>query len=307
MTQHTTLKDAMLPAISVILPNYNGRHLLEKNLPSLAAALEGIPHEIIVVDDCSRDDSVNFLVSAYPDIRIVRNEHNQGFSATCNRGVEAATSPLLCIVNTDVTFTADYFHKAIPHFDSPGLFAVKGDIVNYREVMDKPYNIQKTSILCFKRGFLRTHPRIEPDPSRLNGQVGGQYVLLGCCFVCRRDMMLELGGFDEIFSPFYWEDSDLPLRALRRGWRLAYEPRCIVYHHASSTIGKYRSNARRRIISVRNKFIFTWRFLHGFRAWTAHIFFTTGSLLVRWIVLDWKYYVSFARAIIRYNTYQTKN
>ena len=99
----------MTHSISTVLPNYNGRHLLEKNIPSLLEAIGTIHNEIIVVDDCSTDDSVAFLENTYPNIKVIRNDVNLGFSSTCNKGIRAATLDLLCIVNTDVTFTPDYF------------------------------------------------------------------------------------------------------------------------------------------------------------------------------------------------------
>lgn len=295
--------------ISVILPNYNGRQLLQHNLPSLFSALEmaKVPYEVLVVDDCSSDDSVSFLQQEYPQVRVVRNEENLGFSATCNRGIGASTLPRLCIVNTDVTFTPDYFQTALPHFlADPQLFAVKGAIINYRERTDDVVNTEATSLLYYKRGFLRFNQRVEPKPETFTGKVGGQFVLLGCCFLCDREKMLELGGFDEIFSPFYWEDADLAIRALRRGYRLVYEPKSTVYHQTSSTIASYRSNTRRRLVSMRNKFLFSWRHLQGTAQWASHIGFTLISLFTRWMIVDWKYYVAFFSALLRSRHYKIR-
>ncbi len=289
-------------AISVILPNYNGKELLRANLPSLYRALDTADldsYEVIVVDDCSSDDSVAMLQQEYPEIRIIENEKNLGFSGTCNRGVQTAIYPLLCITNTDVTFTPEYFQNALPHFEDPALFGLKGDIINYRDSIENVFNTEATSLLYMKRGFLRFNQRIEPRPDTFTGKVGGQFVLLGCCFVCDRQKMLELNGFDEIFSPFYWEDGDLALRALRRGYHLAYEPECKVYHHTSSTIASHRSNTRRRLASMRNKFLFSWRHLQGVDQWASHLTFLALSLLGRWVILDWKYYWAFANALIR--------
>lgn len=181
----------------------------------------------------------------------------------------------------------------------PALFAVKGAIINYRNDFDDIINTESTSLLYYKRGFLRFNQRVEPNPESFTGKVGGQFVLLGCCFVCDREKMLELGGFDEIFSPFYWEDADLAIRALRRGYHLVYEPKSKVYHQTSSTIASYRSNTRRRLVSMRNKFLFSWRHLQGAAAWSSHIAFTLLSLLGRWLILDWKYYWAFVSAILR--------
>jgi GT2 family glycosyltransferase len=288
-------------SISVILPNYNGRKLLESNLPSLIDALKKYKYdsEVIVVDDCSSDDSIDFLTKQYPEIIIEKNEINSGFSSTCNKGVFSASKKLLCIANTDVSFSADYFTNALPAFSDSTVFSVKGDIINYDVEPDKISSIENASSLYFKHGLLRSSTRIKPDPNLLTGKVGDQFTLLGCCFICDRDKMLTLGGYDEIYSPFYWEDSDLPLRAVQKGYKLAYIPECISYHKTSSTISKHIPDIRRRLVSSRNKFIFTWGHLKGFRNWMTHILFTSLNILVRWIILDWKYYVTFSTALYR--------
>lgn len=298
----------MTYSISVVLPNYNGRNLLQSNLPSLIASLEAAncTYEIIVVDDCSSDDSVAILHEKFPYVQVIQNEINQGFSATCNKGIYAAQNTLLCIVNTDVTFTLDYFKNAIKHFINPNLFAVKGNIINYFDSFEKIVNIEKTSLMYFKRGFLRFNQKIEYIPDSFTGYIGGQFVLLGCVFVCDRKKMLLLNGFDEIFSPFYWEDADLAIRALRKGYQLEYDHECIVYHQTSSTIGTYKSNNIRRLISMRNKFLFAWRHLKGLKQWSLHLFYTCFYLLTRWAILDWKYYFSLWNAIYRLTKFDLK-
>ena len=289
----------MKRSISVILPNYNGRHLLEKNLPSLFEALDDLEHEIIVIDDNSPDDSVQFLENSYPDIKIIKSEINSGFSATCNKGIHAAQLDLLCIVNTDVTFTPDYFTKLLPEFDDPDLFAVKGDIINYKKSVDDAINTDRTTLVYYKRGFLRFDTKHPLTSRTLISGDDTQLVFLGCCFVCDRKMMLQLDGFDEIYSPFYWEDADLAQRALKRGFKLLYLPESSVYHQASSTIGNYRSYTLRRLVSNRNKFLFSWRHLDTGKLWFSHAPITLFNLLFRWLVLDWKYYAAFFWALAR--------
>ena len=291
-------------SISVIIPNYNGHDLLEKNIPSLLSALNNLDFEIIVVDDCSTDDSVQFLKESYPDIIIIKNNKNQGFSATCNKGIFASKKHLLCLTNTDVTFTEDYFSNAFPYFQNPDVFAVKGDIINYTNNKTNIVNKEATSLLYYKRGFLRFNQRIKPDTNKFTGNINGQFVLLGCCFVCTREIMLELNGYNEIFSPFYWEDADLAIRALRKNYKLIYAPECEIFHQTSSTISRNRSNIRRRLTSNRNKFLFTWLHLHKPLNIVQHILFTILSLFSRWIILDWKYYYSFIWAVTRFIKYK---
>lgn len=286
-------------SISIVLPNYNGAGLLKKNLPSLLEAIEGFEHEIIVVDDCSSDDSVSFLNSTYPDIKVIQNEVNLGFSSTCNKGIRAAKLELVCVVNTDVTFTADYFTISAREFDDNSLFAVKGNIVNYNSSFDDIMSIDRTTLLYYKRGFLRFDTNTPLTERTLIKNNDAQFVGLGCCFICNREMLLELNGFDEIYSPFYWEDCDLGRRAMQKGFKLLYMPEAKVFHQASSTIGNYRSNSQRRLVSNRNKFLFSWHHLDKKRLWLSHVPTVALNLLTRWVILDWKYYIAFSWAIQR--------
>lgn len=298
-----------IQGISVIIPNFNGEQLLENNLPSLIESLDNTKneYEIIVVDDASSDQSTSFLKNKYPKITIIQNKHNQGFSSTCNKGIRAAKMPLLCIVNTDVTFTPDYFNNALPAFSDPELFSIKGEIINYQNEPSQVTIVERTASLYYQHGFLRYNTRVKPDVNNLNGKINGQFTLLGCCFVCDREKMLSLNGFDEIFSPFYWEDSDLPLRALKRGYKLQYLEECKVYHKTSETISRYHKDAKRRLVSARNKFLFTWRHLNGFHHWYIHIIFTLTSLLVRWLAFDWRFYKAFFWAVRREISFNPKD
>ncbi len=292
--------------ISVVLPNFNGRKLLEENLPSLFAALDkaDCDYEVIVADDASSDDSIEYLRQNHPEIRIKSAEQNQGFSGNCNSGAKIATKDLLCIANTDATFDINYFLGACTTFaNNKHLFALKGDIHNYRDEKDKPYYIGKVCQLYSKRGLLRFNHNVIPDSSKFGPNREQQFPPLGTGFICDRKKYLELGGFDEVFSPYYWEDSDLPLRALRKGWQIHYTPERKLYHKTSSTISKTQSNVKRRLVSIRNKHLFAWRHLKGKTQWVTHVFYVFTSLLTRWIVFDWKYYVALLWAIWRHFTY----
>jgi len=293
----------MSHSISVILPNYNGSHLLKENLPYLVESLGSITNEIIVVDDCSTDNSVDMLKQKYPDIKIIASELNEGFSATCNKGIKAAVNQLLCIVNTDVRFTPDYFQNAIKYFEDTSLFAVKGDIINYQGDISNITTTETAPVLYYKKGFLRFNHGIMPQDNEMTGKINEHFVLLGCCFVCDRIKALELGGFDEIYSPYYWEDADLAMRALEKGYKLLYRPECRIYHKTSSTIGVTRKKWHRQLVSYRNKFLFTWKHLHGSTNWALHIVFTFANILTRWLILDWKFYTALVWAVWRKLTF----
>lgn len=285
--------------ISVVIPNYNGKSLLELNLPSIYAALEhaNINYEIIVSDDCSSDDSIEFLETTYPNVKVISTDTNLGFSGNCNNGIKKATQTLTCVTNTDVNFDVNYFKNALPHFRDENLFAVKGKIVNYEGDPNNITTINETCLTYIKRGIIRFKCDIEPDNSKINKDIGGQYIGLGCCFVANTHHLKAIGGFYEIFSPYYWEDSDIAITALEKGYSLIYEKDCVIYHNHGSTISNTQSALKRKIISNRNKLIFSWLHLKGLKNWCVHFLFIAVNILTRWVVLDIKYYISLYLAV----------
>jgi len=288
--------------ISVVIPNYNGKDLLELNLPGIYASLKhaNVEYEIIVTDDCSSDDSIEFLKTNYPDIKVVSTDTNLGFSGNSNHGIKNASKTLTCITNTDVNFDINYFKNALPHFNHENLFAVKGKIVNYEGDPDNITTINETCLTYIKRGIIRFKCDIEPDNNKINKDIGGQYVGLGCCFVANTHHLKAIGGFYEIFSPYYWEDSDIAITALEQGYSLIYEKDCIIHHNHGSTISKTQASSKRKRISNRNKILFTWLHLKGSMNWIKHISFIFINLLTRWIAFDFSYYISLFSAIKRY-------
>ena len=104
--------------VSIIIPNFNGANLLKQYLPFTIAAAEkaGMAYEIIVVDDASTDDSVEFIEAHYKDILLVKNSVNKGFSYSCNEGMEVARYELLLFLNSDVKLSPEYFEHQWRYF-----------------------------------------------------------------------------------------------------------------------------------------------------------------------------------------------
>ena len=295
-----------LSGISIILPNYNGVDLLKTYLPSLQASINKSKriYEIIVLDDCSTDHSVDFLLEHYPAVKIVQNSQNLGFSRTSNIGIAQAKYPYVCICNTDVKFEEDYFTCAFEYIDQNRPFALKGDILNY--INNQYSNTDRTCELVFKSGLFRFKCNVEPNSMKFGFKEGQQFVGLGCCFIAERQKLVELGGYNEIFSPFYWEDSDLCIRAFKKGYKVSYVPDCRVYHYASSSISKKNNVEFRKFVSNRNKFLFTWIHVSRPVLRIRHALYLIINIFIRWLKMDWIFYKSLISALSRYTERKQK-
>lgn len=239
---------AMHPGkITVLIPNYNGRSLLEENLPFVRKALENlgdINSEIIVSDDGSADDSIPFLKTHHPDVVVVESPVNTGFSGAVNRGLANSTGEWVLLLNSDVQLTPDYFLPQIPWLKDPSLFGIMGKIKS----MDRTVVQDSAKYPGMRNGKIRsTLNYVSP------GDVACPTLFLsGANALMRLSMVRELGGMNELFNPYYCEDVDLGLRAWRNGWKCWYEPQAVCYHPNSATIRR-QDNRKVRAISRRNK------------------------------------------------------
>jgi GT2 family glycosyltransferase len=256
--------------VSVVIPNWNGKKLLERNLPPLIEAMDyyGGEYEIIVVDDGSVDGSAQFIRNTSPSIRVIRLERNRGFPIAANRGVGAAIHDLVLLLNSDIRVERDFLLPLLSYFDEERTFAVSTAIMEDKNtVVTRPY------VLEFKYGFLREVFATEKNGQGLaSGASGGRGLF-------DRKKFMQLGGFDKIYSPFYYEDMDLSYNAWKQGFRMYYEPQSIVHHARQATIGKAFSKGYIRFIFDRNRLIFTWKNLTDFGFLFQHFLFLPFFLI----------------------------
>jgi len=211
--------------ISVIITNWNGINLLKKNFLNV---INTSPEagEIIVADDASEDKSIGYIKSLqtkYPQIKLITTKTNLGFGKNTNRAVKEAKGELVILLNNDITPEKDYIKNALTHFRNSKVYGVgfseKGN-ENWAKIFWKNGYIQYEA----GKEILKTHP---------TGWLSG-----GGCII-RKDIFQKLGGFDEIYAPFYSEDMDLGYRAWKSGYILLWEPKCVIHHKHESTMSRF--------------------------------------------------------------------
>jgi len=248
---------------SIVIPNFNGEKLLEKNLPFVLAAKENLVNdiiEIIVVDDGSQDNSAKFVKENYPEIKLIKHTKNRGFSTTVNTGARMSKGELLVLLNSDVVPEKDFLVSAMKLFKEKDIFAVS--------LHEKGYTWAKG---FFKDGYLQIGPGKETSKPHISFWVSGG------SGVFRKEMWKKLGGMDEkLLSPFYWEDIDLCYRAAKRGWKILWDSDSHVEHKHESTISKLPRKYVERI-RERNQLLFIWKNIHSPNLIKKHL----GGLIAR--------------------------
>lgn len=275
--------------LSVVIPNFNGQKLLEKNLPIILSEIRNI--EIVIVDDASTDESVNFLKKNYPQIKLIEKVTNTGFATTVNLGFKAASGNIVILLNSDVLPKKDFLKPLLTHFDDNSVFAV-GCL---DESWENGHKVKRgRGIGSFKRGFLN-HQRGEINATHTLWVNGGSGAF-------RKSIWESLGGFDYMYEPFYWEDIDLSFRAQKLGYQVLFENKSVVEHlHDKGAIKTGFSANLIKEIAYRNQFIFVWKNITSTNLLFLHLIWLPYNLVMALIRFDSAFYKGFALALLKLN------
>jgi GT2 family glycosyltransferase len=230
-----------MTTVSVVIPNWNGRRWLPGCLAALAAQ-ETPPGEVIVVDNGSRDGSLQYLAAEHPEVQVIALERNTGFAHAANRGIQAAVYDFIALVNTDVELASDWTGRmAAALAADPALGSVACKMVD----LQPPGGIYDAGDVLRRDGACEQRGRFGRDDGSFD--VPGE--IFGACAgaaLYRRVALLAAEGFDERYFA-YLEDVDLAVALRRAGWRCRYEP--VVAHHAGEGSSRQLPGGARRLVA----------------------------------------------------------
>lgn len=226
------------PSIDIVIPSYNGRYLLEKHLPEVIKNSDYL-NKIIIVDNGSTDGTANWLMANYPEIVLVSNSTNLGFTKPVNQGVAASHSEYLVLLNNDVHPEKDYLKNILRYFEDEKVFAV-----SFNEKDSSWPLVKWDGKIQFTQGEDKSRPRYSAWAS------GGSAIF-------RRNIWDKIGGLNEIYAPFYWEDIDLGYRAWKMGYKVIWDHQSKVIHEHESTSKNIRPQYL-TLIKQRNELLFNW-------------------------------------------------
>ena len=234
----------MTPDLSIIISNYNTKDFLAVCLDSIASHLKNVSYEIIVVDDASGDGSSDIIEKNYPQIILLRNKMNMGYSKSYNRGTKAAKGKYILHLNSDTTFSKPFdfslLIKYLEIYPDIGILGVK--IIKDNGKLDLPC---KRSFPTLVNVFFQSTGLAFLFPQ--NKIFGNYYLsyltenkihevdcLMGAFMLIKKEVIDEIGYIDERFY-MYGEDIDFCYRAKKRGWKIVYYPKVSITHHHGGT------------------------------------------------------------------------
>jgi GT2 family glycosyltransferase len=231
--------------ISIIIPNYNGKSFLRECLDSIKN--QNILNEIIIIDNASHDESVIFITQNYPEIILIQNKENLGFSKAVNQGIEASSGEYLFLLNNDVELEEDCIKNLIKCIDeNKNIFAVSSKMIQYHDRNKIDDAGDEYTILGWtkKVGYGNPQEKYNKNRETFSACAGAA--------IYRKSILEEIGYFDENFFA-YLEDIDLSYRARIHGYHIIYCPEAIAYHIGSGTTGS-RYNEFKIKLAARNNF-----------------------------------------------------
>lgn len=215
---------------TIVIPNYNGIKYIEDCLKSVFSQTIS-SFDVIVVDNASKDNSLLWIKEHYPQIQIIENNENLGFSEAVNQGIKASKTPYIILLNNDTVIEKDFVHqleKAVE--ESEDIFSASAKMISLhqKEIMDDAGDYYCALGWAYAYG--------KGKSSELYNKKRNIFASCGGAAIYRREIFDKIGYFDELHFA-YLEDIDIGYRAKIFGYRNVYAPNAIVYHAGSAVSG----------------------------------------------------------------------
>jgi GT2 family glycosyltransferase len=238
--------------ISIVILNWNGKKHLEKYLSPVVAFSDPAIASIVVADNGSTDDSVEFLKEKFPQIELIELDQNYGFAGGYNKALEKVDADIYCLLNSDVRITPGWLDPVISLFESDhSIAAIQPKILSDR---DQSYFEHAGAAGGFidKYGYPFCRGRIMNVKEQDCGQYDQQTDIFwasGACLFIRADLFRKNNGFDADYFA-HMEEIDLCWRLKNQGYRVVFTPESKIYHWGGATL-EY-NNPHKLYLNFRN-------------------------------------------------------
>lgn len=235
---------------SIVILNYNGQKFLEQFLPSVVKYSGA--YKIIIADNCSTDNSIDYLKTHYPSIQLIYIPENKGYSAGYNYALSKIDSDYYVLLNSDVEVTENWIDPIINSMEKDeNIAAVQPKILSYNNKNEFEYAGAAGGYID-KLGYPFCRGRLFNELETDQGQYDDErqvFWATGACLFIRASVFHQLEGFDDDFFA-HMEEIDLCWRIINQGYKVMYSPESTVYHVGGGTLQK--SNPKKTYLNFRN-------------------------------------------------------
>ncbi|MGB5363476.1 MAG: glycosyltransferase family 2 protein [Aureibaculum sp.] len=237
--------------VAVVILNWNGKKLLEQFLPSMLASSKN-DAVIYVADNASTDNSIQFIKSNYPEVKIIQNHKNGGYAKGYNDALQLIKADIYALVNSDIEVTKDWIKPIIAEFKrSQNTAIIQPKLLDFKDRVKFEYAGAAGGFIDFF-GYPYCRGRIFLELEKDEGQYNDTADIFwasGACFFIRAEIYHKLGGFDEHYFA-HQEEIDLCWRVQNEGYKIKYVGASTVYHIGGATLKE--ANPRKTFLNFRN-------------------------------------------------------
>jgi GT2 family glycosyltransferase len=233
--------------LTVIIPNYNGKHFLKECFESLKN--QKYSFEVIVIENASKDGSADYIKKNYPEFTLIENKENLGFAKAVNQGIKASNSEYVFLLNNDVELEPESILSLLKCIKKDeNIFAVSSKMIQYNDRAKMDDAGDEYTIFGWTRrvGYGKSPDRYTKEREIFSACAGAA--------VYQRSIFEEIGYFDENFFA-YMEDVDISYRARINGYKCFYCPDAVVYHVGSLTSGSKYNEFKIRLAARNNVYV----------------------------------------------------
>lgn len=235
---------------SIVILTYNNLNLTKNCIESIRKYTKKGKYELIVVDNNSNDDTIEYL-KEQDDLICIFNEENRGFAGGCNQGMKIAAGDNILLLNNDTIVTPNWLDNMTTALYSEDSIGAVGPITNYCS------NYQQV--------FLPVNPDMDNDEFFKNYNISDKNKweerlrLIGFCLLIKKEVINKIGYLDELFALGNYEDDDYCLRIRKIGYRLLLCKDTFIFHVGSASFSKLKLERFNKILEEnRQKFINKW-------------------------------------------------
>lgn len=236
--------------IAIAILNWNGKSWLEKFLPNVIANSQSA--EVYVIDNASTDDSVAYISTHFPSVKIVINQQNHGFAGGYNEGLKQIHADIYCLLNSDVEVTPEWLVPVAALFEkNPDIAAIQPKVLDYNRKNFFEFAGAGGGLID-NLGYPYCRGRVFENVEENKGQYNDETEIFwasGCCLFIRSEDFWKQNGFDARFFA-HQEEIDLCWRLKNSGRKIYYTGKSTIYHVGGGTLQK--QNPRKTYLNIRN-------------------------------------------------------
>lgn len=236
---------------AVVILNWNGVHHLRTFLPSVVQYTPESIADVVVIDNCSNDESIAYISEHFPSVIIIRNTRNFGYAGGYNKGLQAISHPRWVLLNSDVMVGPDWLPPLLDFLDTPGAGAAQPVVRSFNDPASFEYAGAAGGFID-KYGYPFCRGRIFHHLEQDHGQYATETEIFwasGACMAINKSAFDAAGGFDEEFFA-HMEEIDLCWRMKNLGYSIHVIPRSVVLHLGGGTLSSL--HPRKTYLNFRN-------------------------------------------------------